>query len=133
MGMGAIPCHGQTTTLGKLRKLMPTELAECEKVLATIMDENTEEPMNWNSVCLMVDYQQNLPPLVDDAIKLLQEQFQVATGLTLSFGMYHNEDGDRYDDLEDGPLFFVGGVYVQSEAAIANKDLWEDVSWTVYG
>lgn len=132
--MGAIPCHGQTTTLDKLRKLLPKELAECEKVLTTVMDEDTDEPMNWDSVCRMVDYQENFPPLVEDAIKLLQEQFQVATGgLTLSFGMYHDDEGDRYDDLEDGAVFFVGGVYVQSEAAIANKDLWEDVSWTVYG
>ena len=118
MGMGAAPAHAWTISLDSLRRICPNDVAACEKVFA-------EHGYDWNSFALALD--KNDLGDVDDTETLcgpwesLQAAFKTATAvgasaLELGIGYYNAEDGDLYDELDEGAYFTVEGVTMLTPA-----------------
>jgi hypothetical protein len=51
----------------------------------------------------------------------------------LGIGYYSSDDGDRYDDLENGCYFSVEGVTQFTPAGKKFKERLAEKSWTIFG
>jgi len=138
MGMGAISCDAWTITLAGLKAICPGEVEACEMVFQ-------RHGYDWDSFALAMR-QEEFDDLSDDfdpqdmvtAWAALQAAFQKATSvgtshLELGIGHYRREDGDRYDELEEGCYFTVEGVTQLTPAGERFKEHLEVKSWTVFG
>lgn len=133
MGMGSIPCHAWTISLDGLKAICPREVEVCEAILDALGH-------NWDSFALAVEKEESLDEdeQIDNAWEKLQAAFSKATNigkshLELSIGHYSPDDGDQYDDLEEGCYFTVDNVTQFTPAGEKFKTHLEERSWTVYG
>ncbi len=135
MGMGAAPAHAWTISLDDLRCICPKEVVACERVFE-------EHGYDWNSFALALDTDHFEgvadPKMLREPWESLRAEFKIATtvggfALALGIGHYCAEDGDRYDDLEEGAYFTVDGVTMFTPAAEKFKDFLKEKSWTVFG
>ncbi len=135
MGMGSVPCHAWTISLDGLKAICPKEVKAFETVLEQCGDD-------WDSFALGMEQVQ----FDDDAEseemvnawKKLQAAFSRATKvgtshLELGIGHYSSDDGDRYDDLEQGCYFSVDNVTQFTPAGEKSTPTFEERSWTVFG
>lgn len=130
MGMGSIPCHAWTISLDGLKAICPQEVEACEAALAAMGQD-------WDAFALSMTSDEDVEPM-EEPWEQLQATFRKATRvgeccLELDIGHYSSDDGDRYDDLEDGCYFTVEGMTQLSPAGKRFKDHLEERSWTVYG
>ncbi len=132
MGMGSAPCHAWTISLDGLKAICPEEVKACETVLE-------QSGCDWDSFALAVEQEE-----LDDhseiinAWEKLQAAFSKATKvgkshLELGIGHYASDDGDRYDDLEQGCYFTVDNVTQFTSAGKKFHAHLEERSWTVFG
>lgn len=138
MGMGAAPCHAWTIHLDGLKAICPREVEACETTFETL-------GYGWDSFALGMVREQfdELPEGTDpeamvNAWEKLMVAFSKATKvgkscLELGIGHYSPEDGDRYDDLEEGCYFAVEGVTCLSPAGKKFNAHLAERSWTVFG
>ena len=137
MGMGTAPAHAWVISLETLRGMLPVQVKEVEDAF---------EPceLDWNEFSRSVDRDCSLSGDNERATKVLAawEQLQAAfehatltgwAGLTLNIGYYDREEGDRYDELEDGAYFYMEGMTCLSPAGERFKGKIEEKAWTVFG
>jgi hypothetical protein len=135
MGMGHAPAHAWTISLDGLRRICPSEAAACEKVF-------DEHGYDWDSFALALDKDDfedvDDPEVLAGHWEALQAAFKIATtvgqsALELGIGHYSAEDGDRYDNLEEGAYFTVEGVTMLTPAGEKFREDLQEESWTVFG
>lgn len=133
MGMGSIPCHAWTIGLDGLKAICPHEVEACETILEALGH-------SWDSFALAVEKEESLDEdeQVENAWEKLQAAFSKATNvgqshLELGIGHYSTDDGDRYDDLEQGCYFTVDNVTQFTPAGEKFNAHLEEKSWTVFG
>jgi hypothetical protein len=126
MGMGTGACYGWTISYDNLKKICPKEIADVESV---------KEFEDWGEVSRGIDYCEDLPAGVQTAIQSLIESFAKSTGLTLSFAFYNEDDGDRYDSVDEyeGCVFLVDGMWSYTPAGEKFKDVVKQQLWTQFG
>lgn len=130
MGMGSVPCHAWTISLDGLKAICPQEVEACDTVLAGVGHD-------WDSFALAMSREDEIEEM-EEPWEQLQAAFRKATRvgkshLELDIGHYSSDDGDRYDELEDGCYFAVDGVIQLSPAGEKFKDRLEEKTWTVFG
>lgn len=133
MGMGTFP--NKATIMDKeFLKTLPTA-GPILTTLYTIMEENDLEDRVLDDNYCDLEHTDNDEVLnaVNKLLSDFQSAFEADTGLTVYPFYYDEDDGDRYDDLEDGLYWSVSGVYQLTPAAEKFKDHIQDVQWTVYG
>jgi hypothetical protein len=132
MGMGSAPCHAWTISLDGLKAICPKEVKAFETVLK-------QHDSNWDSFALAIDQEE-----LDDHSELanawinLQRAFAKATKvgkshLELGIGHYSSDNGDQYDDLEQGCYLTVDNVTQLTAAGKKFSAQLEQKSWTVFG
>jgi hypothetical protein len=132
MGMGSVPCHAWTISLDRLKAICPKGV----KAFETVLEQHDS---NWDSFALEVNQEE-----LDDHSKLaqawskLQTAFSKATKvgksyLELDIGHYSSDDGDQYDDLEQGCYFTVDNVTQLTAAGKKFSAHLEQKNWTVFG
>jgi len=133
MGMGTSP-NKATTINEEFLKTLPTAGPIFTNLL-TVMEENDlEEQVLDDNYCDLENGDND--EALNTVSKLLadfQNAFTADTGLHVYPFYYSEDDGDRYDDLEDGIHWSVAGVYQMTPAAEKIKDQLQDAQWTVYG
>jgi hypothetical protein len=133
MGMGAAPCHAWTITLDGLKAICPQEVEACENAFK-------DHGLDWNSFALKNEqgiWKEDPKDLLKQW-EALQKAFEMATKvgeshLELGIGYYNDDDGDRYDDLEQGCYFTIENVTQLTPAGEKFKEYLEENSWTVFG
>jgi hypothetical protein len=138
MGMGTAPCHAWTISLDGLKAICPQEVEACEAAFKTL-------GCDWDSFALGMEQEQfdDLPENADAeemvrAWERLQAAFKKKTTvgksqLELGIGHYSSDDGDRYDEIEQGCYFTVDDVTQFTPAGEKFRDHLEQKSWTVFG
>jgi len=131
MGMGTAPCHAWTISLDVLKKICPTEVDACETVFNAL-------GIDWAAFALGMTNDDHTAENMVTAWEGLQDAFKEKTevgtsNLELGIGHYSRDDGDRYDDLEDGCYFTVDNVTQFSPAGEKFREQLENKSWTVFG
>jgi hypothetical protein len=138
MGMGSIPCNAWTITLAGLKAICPGEVEACEMAFQ-------RHGYNWDSFARAMHHEEfdDIPDDADpqdmvNAWETLQAAFKKVTAvgascLELGIGHYCRDDGDRYDELEEGCYFTVDGVVQLTPAGERFKEHLEVKSWTVFG
>jgi hypothetical protein len=133
MGMGTAPCHAWTISLDKLKTICPNEVAAIEFAF-------NDRGSNWDSFALEMEQEIGKEDFKSLHVKweMLQKAFEIATKvgeshLELAIGYYNDDDGDRYDDLEQGCYFTVEGVTQLTPAGEKFKECLQEQSWTVFG
>jgi hypothetical protein len=116
----------------------PHEVEACETILEALGH-------SWDSFALAVEHEEFLdvpegvdPGQIDNAWEKLQAAFRKATTvgkshLELGIGHYSSDDGDRYDDLEQGCYFTVDNVTQFTPAGKKFQAHLAEKSWTVFG
>ena len=138
MGMGTAPCHAWTISLDGLKAICPQEVEACETAFKAL-------DCDWDSFALGMEQEQfdDLPENADaeemvKAWERLQAAFKKKTTvgkshLELGIGHYSSDDGDRYDEIEQGCYFTVDDVTQFTPAGKKFRDHLEQKSWTVFG
>ena len=138
MGMGSAPCHAWTITLDGLKAICPQEVQACEAAFKAL-------DCDWDSFALGMELEQfdDLPEDADPATMVkawerLQAAFKKKTKvgtahLDLGIGHYSSDDGDRYDEMEQGCYFTVDNVTQFTPAGEKFRVHLEVKSWTVFG
>ena len=134
MGMGSAPAHATVISWDNLKKLCPKECEALEKALDAT-DEWTLDGFAQSAVSGDIE---EVPNEIYQCWDNLLDAFTNTTAtpdseLFLSIGYYDREQGDRYDDLQEGAFFMVDGVWVKTPAAEKLGDMLEEKSWTVFG
>ena len=138
MGMGTAAAHAWIVSIESIRELCPNEVKACEDAFTACSNEEDGE-MTWDSFANdmeMDDCKVEGNPLL--MWEILCKAFAEATKtgdshLELNIGCYYEDDGDRYDDLEDGAYFWVEGMMQLTPAGERFKDKIEQKSWTIFG
>lgn len=135
MGMGYAPAHAWTISPDALRRICPSEVGTCERIF-------DDHGYDWDRFALALD-KNDFEDVDDSAVlcgpwEVLQAAFQTATAvgdsaLELGIGYYSADEGDRYDDLEEGVYFRVEGVTMPTPAGEKFKEDLQEKSWTVFG
>ena len=125
MGMGTGACSGWVISYDNLKKICPKEIDDIE---------GAEEFEDWGEVSRGFEFNE-LPDSIKKSVEDLVGQFLNTTGLTLSLGFYHEDDGDRYDEVDshEGCVFFVDGMVALTPAGEKFKDVVRQQLWTQYG
>lgn len=125
MGMGTGACYGWTISYDNLKKICPKEIADVESV---------KEFEDWGEFSRDIELD-DLPAGVQKATQSLIESFAKSTGLTLSFAFYNEDDGDRYDEVDnyEGCIFIVDGMWSYTPAGEKFKDVVKQQLWTQFG
>lgn len=140
MGMGSAPGHGWIISNDDLRKIIPHQLAHFEGVLE-------ENELDLSSLAQELAMGQDAAESVGIALDLLYEAFLEATkippeqnergvktsALELELLYYSSDDGDRYDELEDGANWSVYGMMELSPAGKKYSDVVALKQWTQFG
>ena len=138
MGMGSAPCNAWTISLDGVKAICPKEVEACEAAFKTL-------DCDWDSFALGMVQEQcdDLPEGADPesmvkAWEGLQAAFKKKTKvgksyLELGIGHYSRDDGDRYDELEQGCYFTVDNVTQFTPAGVKFQVHLELKSWTVFG
>jgi len=137
MGMGTAPAHAWVISLETLRGMLPVQVKGVEDSFLTV-------ELDWDEFARAIDHDLTLSfdnekaTVVLAAWEQLQAAFAHATmtgsaGLTLEIGWYDREQGDRYDELENGAYFYVDGMTCLSPAGERFKNKIEEKTWTVFG
>lgn len=142
MGMGSIPCKATVINVDFLTKL-PTAGPILSRVLEYLSDhdicescldcENGDvywEVGGWEGD---EDEGKEHEEWIAGQMMSFHEAFESDTGLRCYPFYYNDDDGDRYDDLDEGLYWSVDGVYEMTPEAKRIKDALTDVMWTVYG
>jgi hypothetical protein len=135
MGMGTAGCHGWIMKWEDISKICPVQAKLLESAL-----EKTNTTLD--GFCRDAEFS-DFPndedgEYVSECWERLRDQFEIATKvgescLSLDAFYYDSDDGDRYDELEDGGHFCVSGVQVMSEAGKKFQDQITHANWTIYG
>ena len=125
MGMGTGACSGWIISYDNLKKICPKEIDDIE---------GAEEFEDWGEVSRGFEFDE-LPDSIKKSVEDLVGQFLNTTGLTLSLGFYHEDDGDRYDEVDshESCVFFVDGMVALTPAGEKFKDVVKQQLWTQYG
>ena len=125
MGMGTGACYGWTISYDNLKKICPKEIADVESV---------KEFEYWGEVSRDFELD-DLPAKVQKATHSLIKSFANKTGLTLSLAFYNEDDGDRYDEVDnyEGCIFIVDGMWAYTPAGEKLKDVVKQQLWTQFG
>lgn len=134
MGMGAAGAHGWIISTENLRGLIPTEYAVLEAAL-------DKRKLALDDLALAIAEEEDLTDddkEIDDALDALYAAFKQKTAvdgkeLELELFYYSDEDGDIYDDLEDGANWSVDGMWELTPPGKKFKDIIEQCSWTQFG
>jgi hypothetical protein len=132
--MGSAPANAWTISLDALRRICPSEVSDCERIFS-------EHGYDWGSFALALekdDFENVNDEILCEPWESLQAAFKTATAvgdfaLELEIGYYSADDGDRYDDLEEGVYFTVEGVTMLTPAGQKFQADLQEKSWTVYG
>jgi len=138
MGMGSAPCHAWTISLDGLKVICPQEVEVCEAAFKALS-------CDWDKFALGMAQEQfeDLPETADpETMVNLWEGLQAAfkrkttvgkSHLELGIGHYSSDDGDRYDEIEQGCYFTVDDVTQFTPAGEKFRVHLEQKSWTVFG
>jgi len=135
MGMGTAPCSGWIISEENIAKIVPKEWAAFQE---TVMKANENLDFDFDSFAQGDDSQEGNAE-VQAALTTLVSAFEQATittqavGLELSCFHYDRENGDRYDELEDGVNWSVEGMTQLTPSGEKFKDVIEQKGWTQYG
>jgi len=143
MGMGYAPTHGWVISTAELKKVIPAEVAALEAAVLAYTDSKKEDDEVFAG---LAGYAQAISmegledPKLNVALEAVNAAFKAKTkvgdselGLWLCY--YDAESGDRYDEMEDGEYWEVGGMEVLSPAGEALSKVTDiaDVCWTQFG
>ncbi len=138
MGMGSAPCNAWIITLDGLKAICPQEVEACEAAFKA-------QDCDWDAFALGMEKEQfdDLPEDTDpEAMIEAWERLQIAfkrntkvgkSHLELGIGHYSSDDGDRYDEMEQGCYFTADGVTQLTPAGKKFRAHLELKSWTVFG
>ena len=144
MSSGYSPCHITKISMENVEKLCPGAYVRFWVVMETHdIDARWafEEFLTQNDDCPPQPTEEEFTAMTElwEAWEKLQEDFarvtKVANGshLDLFTGYYDSENGDCYDEIEDGPFFCVEGAFVRSQAGETFKDMLEDTFYVNFG
>ena len=137
MGMGSAPAHAWVISKDNLRALLPAYVAF--EALLSLHDKTVDDyALSISKDELLEDVSEEDNEAIDKAWGEVEAAFKTATtvgesSLELDIGYYNREEGDLYDDLEDGAYFTVDNVLDFTPAGNKFKDKLENASWTIYG
>lgn len=144
MSNGFVGCHIVHITEEKLQEFLPTEFQQWQNALNTLPD-NEENDLHISNI-ILEDFQlfannendNNIIKNVRDAFDQLIQAFYDKTkingkGLTLEL-IYH-QNGDCYDEIEEGLNWAVGDFYEVSPAGKAFQQQLEltDAAFVTWG
>jgi hypothetical protein len=147
MGMGAMPQSGYLISAENLQKISPAVAAAYTKLIETLKirkfkvgdDDNygNFEP-EIDALAYCIEHEEHVDEDIVSDLLDLQNQFEKDTevdgaALHLSLMYYSRENGDRYDELNDGANWFVDRVEVKSAPGKKFEDLLEHRQWVIYG
>lgn len=127
MGMGTGACYGWTISYDNLKKICPEEIAAVEA-------EADKDFEDWGGISRGIEFDE-LPAGVQTAVHSLIESFAKSTGLTLSLAFYNEDDGDRYDEVDqhEGCVFIVDGMWAYTPAGEKLRSVVKQQLWTQFG
>lgn len=162
MGMGAAPASGWTISEENIQQIVPEawdkfssilrkyhittyDVADAMRQESDIEVEIPDRELAANEVIILAEEteaaQAQANVEINDALNHLCNEFTKATtsglandsALTLELSYYSSDDGDRYDDLEDGAIWLVEGVEHKTPAGYRFADKLEFARWTIFG
>ena len=139
MGMGSAPASAWTISNENLRKIVPQEYDH----LLSILESND---LNLDNIALSMQCDskfsedKNVDKALGYALDNLSTAFRDKTSmvnanshLEITLNYYNSEDGDRYDELEDGAFWTVEGVEMLTPSGNKFREFLEFSRWTIYG
>ena len=144
MGMGAAPCHTQIVEQETIEKIVPNELKAFTEIAEKfdLLDDSTAmQCLGQGNIHEITEYgvsdaTEEQLELVVTAYDALLTAFLEATDLPLSVNFISEDDGGRYDEVDN--LFWeVGRVYQLTPVAKQFKekfgdDAIKDVNYTIW-
>ena len=135
--MGSAPSHAWIISMDGLKTICPREVEACEVAMKAAN-------FDWDKFALGMEKDDfDLPDGTDPesmvkAWENLQAAFKTNTKvgkshLELDIGHYSSDDGDRYDEIEQGCYFTVDNLTQLTPAAEKFRVHLEEKSWTVFG
>jgi len=146
MSMSSFGCNGWVISYEELKKICPKEINDIESdiyfnkigwgelarsiafedkdyIVDSIYEEVSDEKVE--------SIYENYVSLVENLCKSFNEK----TDLRLEFDYYNDEEGGRYDTVEneDGCVFSVVGMTILSPAGEKLKDIVHFRNWTQFG
>jgi hypothetical protein len=139
MGMGYAPTHGWVISTAELKKIVPDEVGALEAALEVFRDADGEQ-------YTLARYAQAIAnegledPKLNAVLDAICQAFKAKTAvgdsqLGIYLCYYDAENGDRYDEMEDGEYWEVGGMEQLTPAGAALSKI-ADVNhacWTQFG
>ena len=125
MSYRAWACNAYVMSWDNIKKLVPDEAQEYEKIMLATFDDEEEAALTLGKDTLPEGFE-NWKTALDN----LYEAFLRYTGLTLQLGYISESDSDA-DEV--GVMWFVSGVETFTPAGEKFKDLFKFYQWVEYG
>jgi hypothetical protein len=150
MSMSSFGCNGWVISYEELKKICPKEINDIESDIYF-------NKIGWGDLARSISFKDKYygidyivysfdEEVSDEKVELIYENyvslvenlcksFNEKTDLRLEFDYYNDEEGGRYDTVEnkDGCVFSVGGMTILSPAGEKLKDIVQFSNWTQFG
>jgi len=150
MSMSSFGCNGWVISYEELKKICPKEINDIESDIYF-------NKIGWGDLARSITFKDKYygidyivysfdEEVSDEKVELIYENyvslvenlcksFNEKTDLRLEFDYYNDEEGGRYDTVEneDGCVFSVVGMTILSPAGEKLKDIVQFSNWTQFG